>query len=142
MKVSFGGNHLLILNNKRERDNLISHYSYSDSKKDYIPFEENKMIVLDGKEKDDYNSMVVLNKAANYNGAKTIVENSKFRSALNIGYAKKAIVVDLRGYYNTNTVIKSKKGNNDEFFEIDGSYNNKKLVEIPKSPKSNINIMC
>ena len=87
MNVSFGGNHLIIAKDEKTRDFLFKQYEEKAYKRCIISrYKDKAILILDGKEEEDYSYMQGLHCPV----------SGYFRDKLNEGYAKKAIVVDLR----------------------------------------------
>ena len=101
MKVSFGGNHLIVTNNTLERDSLFNdikrgatYYKNADTTHLY-KVDNNKVLLIDGKEGEDVNRL-------SSSALMKVNDNIKQKAIIN-GYKEKAILIDIRdnAYYQT-----------------------------------------
>ena len=137
MNVSFGGNHLIVTNNKAERDLILNRMNENNpnmSKLSYIsPIANNKILVVDGKELNDRENLMTLGLCNSRNYGYSIKNGvgAAWTKALNDGYAQKSIIVDLRDYNLKNLLEISKNENFDDYL-----VNNLNKIKISKKDNS------
>ena len=132
MKVSFGGNHLIITNNTFERDSLFNDIQkgttyYKNAGNTYLyKVDNNKVLLIDGKEGEDVSRL----RSSALGG----VNNNIKQKAIINGYKEKAVIIDVRD----NAYTQTTKYNIDDF-DDDKFKNHNLLIEDIQFKKNYIN---
>ncbi len=119
MKVSFGGNQLIITNNAAERDSLYNHVvNDATHYHSYLyKVDKNKVLIIDGKESEDVSRL----KSTALSG---VNRNIQQKAIIN-GYKDKAIIIDIRD----NAYTQTQKYHNNK--NKDYKYDRLELEDIP-----------